>query len=180
MNKQKLLELLASWETLKFIIREAESKPEIVHLLMDIALNSDESQSWRAAWIADKIHDTNPQLIRPWMEEMILKLKKEGQSGKKRHFLKLISLNEIPQKYYAFLVNYCLNVLTSAKEPPAVRVHSMQVLFNISEKEPDLKPELLSVIRHEMEFRSTAGIISRGRKLVKKLERQLQFNTGIL
>jgi hypothetical protein len=103
---------------------------------------------------------------------MILKLKTEDNSGKKRHFLKLLSMNEIPEQHFGFLVDYCLDTLGSGKEPPAVRVHAMQVLFNISEKEPEFKPELMVIIEHEMEFHSTPGILSRGNKLVKKLHQQ--------
>jgi hypothetical protein len=57
----------------------------------------------------------------------------------------------------------------SASEPAAVRVHSMQVLYHISESEPAFKPELLAVIEHETELHSTAGIRSRAKRLAKML-----------
>ncbi|MCF6332211.1 MAG: hypothetical protein L3J11_02920 [Draconibacterium sp.] len=82
-------------------------------------------------------------------------------------------MNEIPENQFCFLVDYCLNALTSAKEPPAVRVHAIQILYNISEIETGLKPEILAVIKHEMEYHSTAGIISCGSKLAKKLRNQI-------
>jgi hypothetical protein len=65
-----------------------------------------------------------------------------------------------------------MKTLTSAKEPLAVRVHAMQILYNISEKEPDLKPEILAIFEHVMENHSSPGIISRGKKLVQKLRKQ--------
>jgi hypothetical protein len=81
-------------------------------------------------------------------------------------------MNEIDEEYFGFLVDFCLDKLSSDKEPPAVRVHAMQILYNISEKVPELKPELIAVIEHEMTYHSTAGILSRGSKLVKKLQKQ--------
>lgn len=165
------------WENLNLIIQEAGNHPEHFSVLMDIALHSTENKSWRAAWMADKIHDKYPHLVLPYLEPMIEKLRHDLQQGKKRQFLKLISLHNIPEKYFGFLVDKCIEFLTSAKEPPAIRVHAMQVLYNISEKEPDLKPEILAVIRHEMEYHSTAGIISRGSKLAKKLQRQIGQTT---
>jgi hypothetical protein len=48
----------------------------------------------------------------------------------------------------------------------------MQVLYGISENEPDFKPELIQIIEQEMEYRPTPGIISRGSKLLKKLRKQ--------
>lgn len=174
MNQQELLEIMESWENLNVLIKEIGNHPGHLDLLMYIALNSREPTSWRAAWMADKIHDNYPELIKPYLEKMIKQLNQSLQVGKKRHFLKLISLNEIPHKYYGFLTDYCLNALTSAKEPPAVRVHAMQVLYNISEKEPELKPELLAVIEHEMECHATAGILSKGKKLAGKLHKQIK------
>jgi hypothetical protein len=49
----------------------------------------------------------------------------------------------------------------------------MQILYNISEIETDLKAELLAVVEHEMEYHSTAGILSRGSKLANKLRNQI-------
>jgi hypothetical protein len=141
-------------------------------LLIDLAFNEQHPKSWRAAYIADKINDNHPELIAPFIPQMISRLKSETNISKKRHYLKLISQHHFPRKYHSLLVDYCLKCFTSASEPVANRVHAMQVLFNISEKESDFKPELLSIIEHEMELHPTPGIVSRGKKLVKKLVEQ--------
>ncbi len=174
MTKNELLKVIESWENLEITVMEISKHPNYFRLLTEIALYSNEPKSWRAAYMVDKIHDNYPELLLPYLKDMILQLKKEESSSKKRHFLKLISMNKIDVEYHGFLVDYCLNALTSAKEPPAVRVHAMQILFNISEKETGLKPEILAVIEHEMEYHSTAGILSRGSKLAKKLRTQIQ------
>ena len=144
MTKEELWEILDSWENLALTINEITNNPEYFQLLMGIALYNNEPKSWRAAYMVDKIHDDFPGLILPFLEEITTKLQTEENTRKKRHFLKLISMNEIAQNNYGFLVDYCLNALTSAKEPPAVRVHAMQILFNISDKEPGLKSEAKS------------------------------------
>lgn len=172
MTEKELLELLDSWDNLPFIVNEIGEHPEYFSALMRVALYNKEPKSWRAAYIVDKIDENHPKLISPYVTKIIQQIKIEEHSGKKRHFLRQISLNPIPEIHFGFLFDYCLNAVTSAKEPPAVRVHAMQILFNISEKEPDLKPEILSVIEHEMEYHSTAAILSRGSKLAKKLRKQ--------
>lgn len=176
MTKQELIDLINSWENIPLLIKEVGSHPELFAKLIDIALNNPEKRSWRASYLADLIHDNFPELLKPYIEKIILKLKTEENSSKKRHFIKLLSMNAIPQQHIGFLVDFCLETLGSAKEPPAVRVHAMQVLFNISENEPDLKPELLAIIEHEMEYHSTPGILARGRKLAKKLYLQINNN----
>jgi len=174
MTKLELLEVIDSWENLEPAIQEIGNNPEYLPILMNLALYNNAPKSWRTAWMADKIHDQFPHLIIPWLDQMIQALKNERQAGKKRHFLKLISLNKIHKKHYLFLMDYCLDAFTSGKEPVAVRVHAMQILFNLSETEPEFKPELLAIIEHEMEVHPSAGISSRGKKLAKKLNTQIQ------
>ena len=173
MKKTDLLVLIESWDNLTFISSEVLAHPEYYPVLMEVALYSKHPKSWRAAYLVDKINNDNPDLILPYVDKMIEQLKLENHSGKKRHLLKLISLNKIPELQHGFLLDYCLNIFTSAKEAIAVQVHAMQILFNISEKEPQLKPEILAVIEHEMEYHSTAGILARGKKLAGQLRKQI-------
>lgn len=174
MTKEDILETINSWENIEFTVKEIGSQPKFFQLLVEIALYNKDKNSWRAAYIVDKIHENHPELILPYINKIAEQLKAEEHSGKKRHFLRQLSLNQIPRIHFGFLVDYCLNALSSAKEPPAVRVHAMQILYNISEKEPDLKPEILAIIEHEIEYHATAGIVSRGSKLAKKLNAQIQ------
>jgi hypothetical protein len=67
------------------------------------------------------------------------------------------------------LLIFCIAVFTNSAEPIAIRVHAMQTLFNIAGKEPDFAGELTELIEHELEFHGSAGLVSRGRKLLKKL-----------
>lgn len=176
MEKQTLLNWLGAWENLNFIILEMQAHPEHYAVLVDIALYSPHPNSWRAAYLLDKMNDLDAQLLTPWLDEMIQQVQQETHGGKKRHFLKLISLHEIPEIQCGHLFNFCQGVFTHAKEATAVRVHAMQILFNISEKEPGIRQELLALIQHEMEHHPTAGILARGRRLCNKLRRHIHHN----
>jgi len=173
MTEAALQELIDSWENLEFLIEEIKSRPEHLPALMKIALSSDHPKSWRAAWIADKVHGENPALLSPYFDTFISYLKTGNHPGKKRHFLKIISLNEVNPKHIPFLTDYCMKTFTSGETPTGVRVHALQILYNISEKEPGLKPELLAVIEHVNELHPSPGIRSRSRKLAAKLRQQL-------
>lgn len=175
MDKEELQTLIDFWENIELTVAEIVKNPDYYSMLMEIALYSNNPKSWRAAYMVDQINETHPDLILPFIDKIIEQLKVEKNKSKKRHFLKQISLNTIPEASHVFLVDYCLNAFTSAKEDVAVRVHAMQVLFNISEKEPELKHEILAVIENEMEFHPTAGILSRGRKLAQKLRKQVEY-----
>ncbi len=173
MTKEDLIELIDSWENLQYLQNEIVRNPEVYQLLIEIAFYNVNPKSWRAAYLVDKINDNSPELLQPYLNEMIAQLKIERSESKRRHFLKLVSMNDLPIEQLGFLTNFCIGVFTSAKEPVAVRVHAMQVLYNISEKQPDLKPEILMIIEHEMENHFSAGILSRGNKIAQKLRMQI-------
>jgi hypothetical protein len=169
MNESKLQSLIHSWENLNLIVRHISDHPEYLNVLIKIALDDSQPQNWRAIWMVDKIHEKHPELILPYLEPMTDFLLTTQNTSKKRHLLKLISLNNLPEENLGRLLNYCIDVFSNAAEPVAVRVHAMQILFNIAQKEPDFSGELIELIEHEMEYHGSAGIASRGNKLLKKL-----------
>ncbi|MBN1984809.1 MAG: hypothetical protein JW761_00830 [Prolixibacteraceae bacterium] len=173
MEKENLIELIDSWGNLDVLVRELCARPELFSTLMEIALYSTGPKTWRAAYLADKIHDEYPELVWPYLGKMVERLPAEKNLSKKRHFLKLISMNDIREEHLGFLLDFCAETMAS-DEPVAIRVHAMQILYHISEKEPGLKSEILTLIEHELEYRATAGIRARGLRLVKKLRKQLQ------
>jgi len=85
-------------------------------------------------------------------------------------------MNDLPLAQLGFLTDFCIGVFTSAKVPVAVRVHAMQVLYNITEIQPELKTEILLIIEHEMENHFSAGILSRGNKIANKLRLHITMN----
>ena len=169
MIEQQMMELIDSWENLDFLVHELMHNHEHVKILVGIALYGKHPKSWRAAWLMDKIHAKEPSLITPFLPEIIEQLKVEKSEGKKRHLLKLISINVLPAESLGFLTDFCITLFTSSKEPIAVRVHAMQVLFNIALVETEMKSEIRVIIENEIENHPSAGLESRGRKLLKKL-----------
>ena len=174
MTEEELFEHLNAWENIEIIAATMLHDPAQFTTLMQLALNDTRQRSWRAAYLADKIHDEKPDLLHPYLPAISAQLQREKNASKRRHWLKLISQNSIPEEHIGFLFDYCIETFTSGKEAVAVRVHAMQILYNISEIEPDLKPEVLQLIEQEMDYRPTAGIRSRGKKLATKLHKQIQ------
>lgn len=174
MTEKELLDIIKAWENIEIVCTEVSTNPVLLELLISIALNNPQKHSWRAAYLVDKIHDSKPLLIKPYIGAITEKLKTEKNNSKRRHWLKLISMNDINEDYLSFLFDYCFEAFTSGNEAVAIRVHAMQILYNISNIETDLKPEVYQVIEQELEFHPTAGIRSRGKKLVKKLWKEIQ------
>lgn len=178
MTENELLDLIQSGDNVPLISRHLTDHPEFVETLMAIVLREGENTNWRAAWIADKIHEILPEIIIPFLPVITQFAMKTKDAGKKRHLLKLISLHPIPDDNIAELLNFCITIFTNPAEPVAVRVHAMQILFNIAEKEPEFSCELMDLIEHEIEFHGSAGISSRGRKLLKKLRMNVRSDNS--
>lgn len=169
MNRKEFYSLLDNWENIHLLINYLIEYPNQLDALIAIGLSNDQKENWRAIWIADKIHEKHPELIRPYLGQLTEALKTTSCDSKLRHLLKLISLNPIDQQYLSFLLAYCLELVDNATSPIANRVHGMQILFEISEQEPELKPELIQLFEHELEKHESPAIRSRGKRLLKKL-----------
>jgi len=174
MTKAELIEFLEHWENMSLLFNDREQALQHFSLLMEITLEGNNRYNWRASWAADKINEMIPGIAAPWIPELVEVLPVLSHSGKKRQFLKLISLYPFPDESESFLFEYCLGKMTSEDEDISVRVYSMQILYNISEKEPGLKAELLELIDREMEFHPTPGILTRGRKLAGRLRKEIR------
>jgi len=165
----ELIAMIMSWENMPLVARHISDYPQYLNAVMKMVFDESDQRNWRAAWMLDKIHEIHPELIVPHLPAMTEFVLTTQNAGKKRHLLKLIGLHELPEDRMAVLLNYCIDVFTSPGEPIAVRVHAMQILFNIAQKEPDFTGELIELIENEMELHGSAGIASRGRHLIKKL-----------
>lgn len=175
MTETDLHSMIQSWENLALMVRYISDYPEYLDLLMDKTKDDSKPENWRAAWMIDKINDKHPEMVQKYIPEITSFVQITKDAGKKRHLLKLISLNDIQEENIATILNFCLEVFTDASEPVAVRVHAMQVLFNIAMKEPDFAGELTELIENEIELHGSAGLLSRGRKLLNKLHRMKKY-----
>jgi hypothetical protein len=172
MTKDELISILDSWDSLTLMKHTVEQYPDYFQGLMEIAMNGSDRHGWRAAWIADKIEQQEPGMVAPWIEQITERLKGLNHSGKKRQFLKLVSLYPVSVQNKSFLVDYCLECLDNSSDPPAVKAHAMQILYNISQEEPELKAELLQILEFVIEKGESAGIKARAQRLAAKLAKE--------
>lgn len=139
--------------------------------LIRLMLKGETPVSQRAAWAIQVLTDNEPWLLKPYVEDIVEKLPSFQHPALRRAVLRYLSLYEVPEKSYGSLIHLCYNYLTDNKLPVAIRVYAMQIIYNISEQEPDLKEELRLTI--ESFYDSGSGAFkSRGGKLLKKLSMQ--------
>lgn len=142
--------------------------------LIEHLLGDNYRLSQRAAWPLSYSLEKYPELIPPHLKRLILNLRNPIPDAVKRNTLRFLQFIEIPEELMGEAADVCFEIIASAREPIAIKVFSMTVLHNLSQKEPDLKQELKILIEEQMPFGS-AGFISRGKKILKAI-RESQNN----
>jgi hypothetical protein len=170
-NKQELREFLIndiSLESLQEFTKQFEVNKNLFVFLFEILKENDPQLSWRAAWAIWHLFKNRKDILDLYIAEITELLPKLPIDGQKREILKVILLYEMKDLNISILLNTCFDFLSNPNESLAVQVHSMQLLYNISLIEPDIKTELISTIEFMMPI-SSIGFKSRGNKLLKKL-----------
>lgn len=125
----------------------------------------------RAAHALSLVFNAQPQLIYPYRDKLIQSLNDpELKSSLKRNILRILQFTEIDEESMGSVYENCISFLMNPKEEIAIRAFAMVVAYNISNKFPELKPELktlIEVVREEP--KSSPGIQSKCRHILQKL-----------
>jgi hypothetical protein len=125
----------------------------------------------RAAWIMTAVTDKYPWLLIPYIKKIVNMMPSFNHPGVVRGVLRQFCQIDFPGEIEGKIFEMSYNFLIDAKQPVAIRVYAMQILFNISEKEPDLKNELKLILESLLDDTTSGGIISRAGKLLKQLNK---------
>lgn len=133
--------------------------------LIDLTFNGNPPVPQRAAWVITAITDKYPWIIKPYISKIIDKLPEFSHPSLPRNLLRVLGRIDLPLKKTGKLYDYCYKCLIDKKNPVAIRVNAMQVLFNIAIKEPDLINELKLVIESQFD-EASIGFIAKARILL--------------
>jgi len=127
----------------------------------------------RAARVIQLVTEKHPDLIDPYLGKIVGSLTDFRNEGLLRSML-LISTKKCPildadQK--GVLMDVTFNLLMDPDHNPAIKAYSMDILYEISKEYPGIKQELISCIE-ELMPRSSTGVKTRGKKMLKKLYRE--------
>lgn len=137
--------------------------------LFQLFWENDKLLTQRATWAIIIITEWKPKIIKPFVEDMILTLKKEGVNDSiKRNTVRILAEFPIPKHMEGIITEICFNYLNNASEAIAIKVFSMTILERMVEKYPELKEELIASLEMGMEFGS-GGYRSRGGKILSRL-----------
>ncbi len=144
--------------------------------LLDHFYSDDKQLSQRSAYVLAHCFDSRPSLVLPYRSALIehLKTAKERHPSIARNILRIFQESEIPEEKLGELAQYSFEFFEDQTQTAGIRIYAMTVLYNISNRESELKPELKLIIERQLSHENcTTGFRNRGSKIVKKLEHEL-------
>lgn len=139
--------------------------------LFQLFVNDEYRVVQRAGWPLSYCVIEHPHFIKKHWKQLIGNLKKPNlHDAVKRNSIRLMQDLEIPEKFHGEIMDICFKYLESPTESLAVKVFSMAVLGNFAKLYPDIKSELKLLIEDQLPHQ-TAGFKSRGKKVLKQLEK---------
>ncbi|MBK8881066.1 MAG: (deoxy)nucleoside triphosphate pyrophosphohydrolase [Bacteroidales bacterium] len=162
---------MMSMKEAEWVAVSAIENPEIFSKLLEYSFSEDSKLAFRASWTLTKVCDRFPELIYPEIDGIIQKLGALENESALRSFLRIISLSDIErisEKNHGILADQCFRLLRSGFSAVAIKAYSMEVLYKLVLKYPELRNELSATI-NMIQPEGSAGILSRGRQILKKL-----------
>ena len=172
MNLRDILQLDQSRNNVDQVIKMVNDNPELFDSLWSIFIENTNPVSRRALWAIDILTETKPFLKESHLETLIQMLQLFEHDGLKRHSLRILERNVIPEDYGGLLVSICFNWLEDSSSPVAVKMFSLKILSEFAEQEPSLARELIDIIELQM-IDSRPGVKSIGNKIIKKLQKEI-------
>ena len=138
--------------------------------LMKLYLKEKDPIPAKAAWVAEYVCLKHPELIDPYLEDLVHSLALFTHPGSRRNSLKILMQTKIPEDLQGPLIDICFQWMSSTEKTVAVKVYAMQIIENHLELYPELAFELKSIIEDQWD-KNSAGFKARGSKVLKRLEK---------
>lgn len=148
--------------------------PERFKTVLDFGLQDKPQFAMRAMRVVNMVADNKPELMEPFLTEVVGRVHEYKTIGLKRGLAKILS-----EQNYSYdedtagrLVHTCFEWLNDPAEAIALKIYSMTILYKISNTYPEIKHELISSIENEIP-KNSAAIKGRGRRILKRLYKEV-------
>ena len=168
---QTMVNNMMSMKEAEWVATSAIENPAIFIKLFEYSHSPDKKLAFRASWTLTKVCDKFPEIIYPYLSQIVETLNTIDNDSTLRSFLRIISLSDLEKinsHQHGLLADFCFNTLNSGFSAIAVKAYTMEILYRLSLIYPELANELSTSIRILMEDGS-AGITARGRMILRKL-----------
>ena len=152
------------------IANEIGTHPKKMEELMHVFIDGPLPITQRASWVISVVAEKHPELLLDYYDLFISLLQQPNKHPSiNRNIVRALQYAAIPEAYEGPILDVLFKFLHSSDEPIAVKAFSMTVIYRLSQKYPDIQPELKASIEQLLP-EGSAGIKSRGKKILKKLK----------
>lgn len=169
--RDQLLQELSRFN-MHFIADFCGDSPRKFEMLVRLYIDEKDPVPARAAWVMEIISNSYPELLQPYIGEIISHLSEFTHPGSRRNGLKMLTRSRIPEDYQGSLIDTCFEWIMDGDKTVAVKVFAMQIIENHLSLYPELAYELKGIIEDQWD-KNSAGFKSRGRKVLRNLEKYL-------
>lgn len=127
----------------------------------------------RMAWSLDVLFERHPSHAARYAATIVDRIPFMKHPAELRMATKVLARTPIRPDLIIQLLDPMLGFLMDPQVPIAIRAYAMTLLYEISQIEKELKFELRLVIEEQMD-EGSAGIRSRGKKILKKLNAEIK------
>jgi len=122
-----------------------------------------------AAHALGKIGNSHPEMLYPYLEQLLKRMQDPNvHIAVKRNVVRVLQYIDIPEHLHGDVMNICFDLLADPNEAVAVRVFSMTVLDNLSKSYPEIRQELVAIIKDQMELGCTAAFRARAKTVLTR------------
>ncbi len=127
----------------------------------------------RAARVADFCCERHPELIRPYLVDLVKNLPELKDMSVKRVFMHILIRHSWVEDDEAMgrLVDTLFKWMMDDAQAVAIKVYAIAILENIIKVVPDLKGEMIVVLEEAVPNWESSALQYRGRKLIKRLRK---------
>lgn len=149
------------------LVEAVLQKPEMFDLYWGQYALIEEPVSRKAAWVIYHVILKMPQIVEPYIEELVSLVPNLKHDGEKRTAAKIFSLIDIPEKYIGFVIEQSFLWLTDTNESIAVKALSIDTIVSLCEKIPELIIELAATLQTHYDTMSP-GLKNKADKALRK------------
>ncbi|MBI9073591.1 MAG: hypothetical protein JEY94_18485 [Melioribacteraceae bacterium] len=150
---------------------EALSDKNLLDQLFEISITNEQPFAWRGAWTLATAAKIEKVKLQCYLRKILKSITSIEQNTQLAQLLKTLSFLDLKQEFENLgeLINLCFNLIEDPTIKAAARVYAMEILFQISKFEPELKGELGSFLENMYPLFEEPSTKAKTRNTIKKL-----------
>ncbi len=139
--------------------------------LWEIMISEKHPLPARAAWVFSTVVNTYPLMLNRYLENIVLLIQEPNHPGVKRNLLKVLAEIKLPIKNLGLLIDYCFEQLTKTDATVAIKIFSMEIIYQASLIEKGLEIELKNILEEDI-VKNSKGYASRAKRIISEINKQ--------